>query len=106
MSNQEIINKLLSASAFDLKEVFSALSKGFGQKAERIYDENPEENGLIAQPFADLGDLCAEASAVFDEPEEIAVDDGLPVEQSAPTTVTQAIQAQAIAKIGNPWGGR
>ena len=106
MSNQEIINKLLTADAFALKEVFSALAKGFGQKAEKIYDENPEENGLIAQPFADLGDLCAEAASVFEEPEETLVDDGLPVEQSGPTTVTQAIQAQAIAKIGNPWGGR
>jgi hypothetical protein len=106
VNNQDIINKLLTSDAFSLKEVFSALAKGFGQKAEKIYDENPEENGLTAQPFADLGDLCAEASTVFDEPEEIAVDDGFPVEQSAPVTVTQAIQAQAIAKIGNPWGGR
>jgi hypothetical protein len=99
MSTQEIINALLAAEPSALREVFSALHSGFAQKAEAIYDANPQENGLLAQPYADLSDAMATASVAFEEP---AVDVGSERVESAPLTVTQAIEARSR----NPWGGR
>jgi len=106
MNNQELINALLASEPVALKEIFATLAKGFGQKAESIYDANPEENGLIAQPYADLSDLCSEASMVFEEPDTslASIDESMDMEEAAPATVTQAVEARA--KIGNPWGNR
>lgn len=105
MNNQELITALLAAEPVALKEVFAALAKGFAQKAESIYDANPDENGLIAQPYADLSDLCSEASQVFEEPDEslASIDESMVMEEAAPATVTQAVEARA--KL-NPWGNR
>jgi hypothetical protein len=105
MNPQDVINALLNAEPLQIKEVFAALAKGFGQKAESIYDTNPEENGLIAQPYADLSDLCSEASLVFEEPDAslASIDESFDMEEATPATVTQAVEARA--KL-NPWGNR
>lgn len=106
MNPQDVINALLAAEPLQIKEVFAALARGFGQKAEGIYDKNPDENGLIAQPYADLSDLCSEAAMVFEEPDEslATVDESFDMEEAAvPTTVTQAVEARAKQ---NPWGNR
>lgn len=103
MNTQDIINAILAADPSQLREVFATLHKGFAEKAEALYDQNPEENGLLAQPYADISDLCGEASLAFDETENQGAVDEQPVRQeAAPITVTQAIEARAK----NPWGGR
>jgi hypothetical protein len=106
MTPNEIINALLVAEPSTLKEVFAGLYSAFAKKAEDIYDANPQENGLLAQPYADLGDLMNEASNVFEEPEEpLVVDEAPLIEQAAPTTVSQAVEARA-KMVKDPWGGR
>lgn len=101
MTNQEIINGLLAADPASLREIFATLHGGFARKAEDLYDKNPEENGIIAQPYADLADVLHEASLVFEEPDGVL--DATPdVEQDMPTTVSQAVEA----RVKNPWGGR
>lgn len=104
MTNSDVVKRLLSAQPSELRELFSMLHTEFAKKAESIYDENPEENGLIAQPYADLSDLMQEASAVFEEPELVLNSEPL---DEGPTTVTQAVQASVQARYkGNPWGSR
>ena len=74
----------------------------FSEKAEAIYDQNPEENGLLAQPYADIADLVGEASMAFEA--QAPVDSPLP---QAHTPSAQTV-SQVVAKkvTGNPWGGR
>lgn len=98
MTTQQIISALLVAESSELKEVFAALAKGFSEKAESLYDANPEENGLIAQPYAEIADTCLSASLAFDEPEDSA-----PIEEEPqPVTVSAVVERS----MQNPWGRR
>ena len=100
MNIKEVVNMLLGAPPAELRELFALLHAEFAKKAEAIYDANPEENGLIAQPYADISDSMHEASAAFEEPEQMTLADE---PEEAPATVTQAVEARA--KV-NPWGQR
>jgi hypothetical protein len=81
--------------------MFSTLSARFSEKAERLYDADPNENGLLAQPYADIADCCLEASTAFDDPDEVAMLDDAP---EAVATVSSVVAASAPVK--NPWGNR
>lgn len=100
MNNAELIKAMLDMSPQDIKEVFDQLAKGFAEKAERIYDTNPEENGLLAQPYAFISDSCESISASFDESDDISTPFEEAVDAPGPTTVTAAIG------LVNPWRGR
>lgn len=105
MNAKEVLTMMLSAEPAELRELFANLHAEFAKKAEAIYDANPEENGLLAQPYADIADFMQQASGVFEEPEQLVLDDA-PLESMAepmPETVTQAVEARAK---GNPWGRR
>jgi hypothetical protein len=98
MTTKEVAAAIVAMDPVDLKDLFAELHKGFFAKAEKIYDANPEENGLLAQSYSDLSSACQDATTSFDE-----VDNGLPFEEvvdaPGPTTVSAFVS-------GNPWRGR
>lgn len=49
-----------------LSELFNGLSLAFSNRANKVYEGNPEEHGVLAQPYADISDLLAEAAMAFD----------------------------------------
>lgn len=105
MNKDELVAAIMALDPVSLREVFSKLARGFDQKAEHLYDENPEHNGVLAQPYSDLGDLCDSCSQVFEGPEAaMPVDTEAPVPQVEPVTVTAAVTRQVTS--GNPWGRR
>lgn len=50
-----------------LTELFNGLAVSFGNRANLVYEGNPEEHGLLAQPYADISDLLAEAAMAFSD---------------------------------------
>lgn len=103
MNKDDLIKALVAYDPVTLREVFSLLAKGFAEKAEALYDQNPEENGTLAQPYADIADLCDEAAMVFDPAATGPVDSIEEKPQGQPVTVTAAVTKRPSS---NPWGSR
>lgn len=91
MKTSEVIEYLAGLEPEELKSVFSELSKRFSERAETLYDQNPDENGLLAQPYADISDLMEAASVVFDD-----VDNATIAEE----------QTTVLGVVNSPWRGR
>jgi hypothetical protein len=87
-----VAKTIASLSGPNLQEMFEALALEFSKRAEAIYDEDPENNGLEAQPFARIADACDTAAKSFYSTEEVSE-----LEASVPET---------SAKVINPWGRR
>lgn len=104
MKLDDIVQAFSEMTPEDLKETCGRLARVFANKAEDIYDRDPENNGEVAQPYADISDLMAEASEVFEEPEgQQPVDDA---EVSANTEPRVPTLSEVTARKSNPWGGR
>lgn len=107
-TRDEVLAYFQSAEPAELRELLIGIADAFSAKAETIYDQNPEENGLIAQPYADIADLVGEASMVFEgQPSQLAPPvDAQPASAHTPSarTVSQVVAARKVT--GNPWGGR
>lgn len=105
MRPEEIVSAFESMEPEALKEVTGRLARLYTVLAENLYDKNPTENGLLAQPYADLASLFTEASQVFDEPSgpsaPLALDNESAPKQPAPVTVTSAAWK---ANERGPWG--
>lgn len=93
MKTDEIVAAFEAMEPAQVREVLGALSRVFAVKAEAVYDKNPEENGLLAQPYADIADLLGEASLAF-EADSAPVDSPDEAPQTAPVTVTAAVAAR------------
>ena len=106
MNKDELVTALLGLDPLSLKEIFARASRGFDQKAEALYDANPEENGLLAQPYSDLADLLETCSQVFENPGDAPVDTPAEVPQVQVATVTAAVTKQVKEAGNNPWGRR
>ena len=108
MTPEQLVQALQSMEPHHLQQTAELASRMFSQKAEAIYDQDPENNGRKAQLYADIAQLLTEASMVFAPVEEMVsaavVDDELPMPNTQrPTTVTQAVEAR---EVKDPWGGR
>lgn len=102
-TRDDVLAYFRSAEPAELREVLSRMADAFSEKAEVIYDQNPEQNGLLAQPYADIADLVAEASMVFESAAAVPID-----VQAKATHTTAPTVSEVVAKTlkGNPWGGR
>lgn len=70
----ELLASIASMQPEELTSLFESLAEAFSQRAEKVYDVDPDNNGLIAQPYARLADCMAEASRAFtDEAEAPAI---------------------------------
>ncbi len=106
MTREELVQALLALDPVSLRDTLARLAKGFDAKAEGFYDADPEENGLLAQPYSDLSYLMEMASQVFEQnPTEGTIDEGPEAPQHEPQTVTAAIAKKAMP-TSNPWGRR
>lgn len=56
-----------------IRAALLVIASALATRAEREYDKNPNQNGPMAQPFADAAALL-EAAADVVEPSEAAVD--------------------------------
>jgi len=103
MKADDIIQTFSTMTPEELKEVFGRLTRAFAQKAENLYDENPEGNGKLAQPYSDISYMMTGASEAFDEGE----DADAPVDE-APVTAntTRTPTLTEVTSRRNPWGGR
>ena len=103
-TRDDVITYLQNAEPSELREVLARVADVFSEKAEALYDQNPEENGLLAQPYADIADLVGEASMVFEAQGQPPVD----VQPTSAHTAVAPTVSQVVAKkvTGNPWGGR
>ena len=102
----QIVKAFQEMTPEQIKQALSAVSRALASKAESLYDQDPENNGRLAQPYADISLMMETASQVWDEEEDPAIEEeddfAQPPEQvEKPVTVTQAVTA---AK--DPWSGR
>jgi hypothetical protein len=102
-TRDDVIAYLQNAEPTELREVLARVAEVFSEKAETIYDQNPEHNGLLAQPYADIADLVGEASMVFEAQGQPPVDVQPTSAHTAAPTVSQVVAKKVT---GNPWGGR
>jgi len=95
------------AAPEELRDVFGQLARVFSAKAEEIYDKDPHNNGLLAQPFGDLADLMGEASFVFEDsaatPAPSDLDSAPRAPQPPPTTVSAVVARQSTNKSWGKW---
>jgi hypothetical protein len=98
MTQEELVAAIAEMEPAELKALFEALAASMAVRAETVYDGDPEENGLLAQPYARIADAMGEAALAFEPPEPLVLAD-----ESAPT-VTAAVRARVDGK--SPWGGR
>mgnify|MGYP001593860967 CR=1 FL=1 len=90
MKPEELVDIVSRMEPEALRDFCALAGRVFAAKAEAIYDQNPEENGDLAQPYADLADMFNEGAMVFDAPMEAPLDQSTVVEE-APVTVTAAV---------------
>ncbi len=102
-TREEVLAYFQNSEPTELREVLARVADAFSEKAEAIYDQNPEENGLLAQPYADIADLVGEASMVFEGQPPVDAPVASAHTPAAPT-VSQVVAARKVT--GNPWGGR
>jgi hypothetical protein len=106
-TREEVLAYFQKADPTELREVLAKVADAFSEKAEALYDKNPEENGLLAQPYADIADLVGEASMVFEGQAPPPVDVSPSSSQTPPVpTVSQVVAARKVKVTGNPWGNR
>lgn len=111
MNKADLVRALASLSPEDLVEVFRGVANGFSARATTLYEGNPEENGMLAQPYADLSDLMEEASMVFESKTEVlpTSEAGDIFTDTAEGTVTPVLTASVTTtakRTGSPWGNR
>jgi hypothetical protein len=106
MTPEQLVEELQAMEPEHLKRTAELAARMFSEKAEAIYIRDPENNGMKAQPYADIAQLLTEASMVFD-PETNEISE--PVDEEAviadtqrPSTVSEALEASRK----DPWGGR
>lgn len=104
MTPEQVVEALKGMSEKDVQKVAELATRMFSQKAEDIYDEDPENNGRPAQHWADIAMLTEQIALVGEEVEDDNPVDDPELEQEAPrpTTVSQAVSASTK----DPWGGR
>ena len=68
MNPSDLSSLLLEMDPEDISLFFKKLSLGLSAKAESIYSLNPEDNGALAQPYADIANLTSMAADVFTKP--------------------------------------
>jgi len=105
MTPESLVQALAAMSDDDLRRTAELAARFFAQKAEQVYEQDPENNGRKAQEYADVSTCLEEAALIGVEPEGPSPieDDELLNEPSAPTTVSQAV---AVRATKNPWAGR
>ena len=96
----------------DMVTTFSELSVLLENRAGTVYEGDPEQNGVLAQPYANLSDLMLEASGAFtpelDDPllssdTESVLHDGV----DAVSANTKNLWDMAPKPdVKNPWGKR
>jgi hypothetical protein len=105
VKTDELVGAVMALEPNDLRELLDKLAASFAAKAEATYDKNPEENGPLAQPYADIADFLSQAAFSF-ESDQPAIDTDEESAQPAPTTVAAAVAMRTPATVKNPWGGR
>lgn len=107
MKVDDLVKAVVGLEPMALREFFDKAGSAFARKAEAVYDKNQEENGPLAQPYADIADLCNDAAFAFDEDAGAAsLDSENAPSQAPPTTVTAAVELRTPPPGSNPWGGR
>jgi hypothetical protein len=104
MTPESIVKALQVMEPEQLQKVFEQATRMFSNKAEALYDQDPENNGRLAQPYADLAMMMESAAMVWEEEESGPPVDG--EELSADAQQTPKLSEVVSATRGDPWGGR
>lgn len=106
MTPESIVKALQVMEPEQLQKVFEQATRMFANKAEALYDQDPENNGRLAQPYADLAMMMESASLVWEEEEgQQAPVDGEELSANAPQQPPK-LSAVVSANREDPWGGR
>lgn len=116
MTPEQIVAALQAMNPEQLQKTMELATRAFTQKAEALYDQDPENNGLVAQPYAELATMFESGAMIWDEPEDaLPIDDEELTVDTAPSPVSQAtglslgaggLSLRPAPKVTNPWGGR
>ncbi len=63
------LDELVNLPPQTIADELAKLATAFADKAEVLYDGDPENNGMVAQPYADVASMVFSASQAWD-PEE------------------------------------
>ena len=96
------LTELVNSSPEVISEYITRMAEAFAKKAEETYDLDPEQNGEVAQPYADLANHLDQASLVWDNDEE-PMDPDFIFNEPDPAAPTVTAKAAAETKR-NPWG--
>lgn len=100
MSDDDIINAMMAMDSTRLTGLFDKMARMFSVKAERVFAPNQEENGWLAQPYADLESLCAEAATVFQDVAEPSMQD---IDEASVVEEDLTIPAPPVTKGWRSW---
>jgi hypothetical protein len=107
MAVNDLVQAVSTLNPTQIVEFFTALSTKLSARAESVYATDPESAGVLAQPYADLADLCEEASHAFANKDDVLSG------SEAGDVFTQTaeddeglVRASAPKRAGSPWGGR
>ena len=103
MKTDDIVQAFATMTPDEIKDVCARLARVFAEKAEAKYDADPENNGRVAQPYADISDFMAEASFAFEEPEAPSPVDAQAL--SANTEPRTPKLSEVTASTKKSWGG-
>jgi hypothetical protein len=100
---EDIIQAISTMTPEEIMNLTERLARVFAEKAESIFDQDPEKNAPLAQPYADISDAMSDASMAFTEPEGTLPVDEAPV--SANTTPRTPKLAEVTGTAKKSWGG-
>ena len=108
-----LVAQIAALTPDQLTQLLHGLAVAFAARADKVYEGDPETNGALAQPYADLADLMEESSMVF----AAGKDDILhsseasdvftqKVDDNAGIISASTLKSVAATKPTSPWGNR
>ena len=106
MTPEQLGMKLASLDPSALRSALEATSRALSAKAEQVYTLDPNNNGPLAQPYADAASLLDDAVRVFDTAGSVVtipepVDTWIAPDMPSPTTPDEP---STVESSDNPWG--
>lgn len=101
MKTDDIIEAFTKLTPEELVDVTSRLARLYAEKAESIFDQDPEKNAPLAQPYADVSDAMSDASLAW-TPD----DDVMPVDEEPVVANTKPRTPKLSEVTRKSWGGR
>ena len=111
-----IVAQIAAMSPEQLTELLRGLSAAFSARADKVYEINPEQHGVLAQPYSDLSDLLEEASMVFaagkldilpsSEASDVFTQKADDNAGLISATTPSPLGTPAPRRPGSPWGNR